>query len=135
MSFKILMVPLTGTSEAEIHGMLLAGVTTNPEYKHVKILIGDKTEWFFWYLANQFGIYQPSWKVTKPGTRSITVDTMTPDDWAVFTQYFDFQKADYFTDGRYVGYTGNMAQDSANIARQIDMDAYNGVFKPYLEKV
>jgi len=60
---------------------------------------------------------------------------MTPDDWAVFTQYFDFQKADYFTDGRYVGYTGNMAQDSANIARQIDMDAYNGVFKPYLEKV
>lgn len=133
--FKIIQIPLPANKEAEVHGYVIAAAT-NPEMRKwtVTAQVTDGTDASFWALASQFQIYPPQWKVIKPGTHSINVDTMDRDDWAVFTNYFDLQRSEYFTDFRYVGYPNNGAQDTANIARQINIDTYNGVFKPYLGK-
>lgn len=131
--FKIIQIPLSANKEAEVHGYVIAAAT-NPEMRKwtVTTQVTDGSDASFWALASQFQIYPPQWKVVNPGNGSLDPDTFTPDDWAVMTNFFDLQKQSYYKNTRWIG--NPAGQDEANNARQINIDTYNGVFKPYLGK-
>lgn len=131
--FKIIQIPLSANKEAEVHGYVIAAATNADMRKWtVTTQVTDGSDASFWALAAQFGIHPPQWKVVNPGNGSIDPDKLTQDDWAVFTNFFDLQKSSYFTNMRWIG--NPAGQDEANNARQINIDTYNGVFKPYLGK-
>lgn len=134
---RILMVTLTPQEEADIAGWV-SHYASFPAEVPTRLVLSDRSPERFWQIARQFGIVPPQWqavpKFSDPAdySGSVDPDAMTKEDWRVYTQVRGlWNRKDIFSKDP----TGHPnGQDAGDAGIMVNLDAYAGVFSPYLVK-
>ena len=134
---RTLLITLTPQEEADIAGWV-GHYAQFPAETPTRLVLSDRSRDRFWQIARQFGIVPPAWQaVPKNGdpavySGEVNPDTMTKEDWRVYTQVPGlWNRKDIFSKDP----TGNPnGQDAGDANIRVELDSYSGVFSPYLVK-